>query len=159
MLGNRGTISTKLDGSSSPVQSPPPSSSVPTSPPSFFNSEQSSSFLAPVDLQEFFIGDLVCDLDKSYSTSDYSAMLSALTDAGIKTAKGLTSRSVNDIVMWTGLPQENVVVLHEYAIQRISLDHIGNREVIRPPQDEGCTSESEVDSEVIDSSDVDGSAA
>ena len=100
VLGNQGTISAKLDASSSFVQSPPPSSSVPTSPASFLNSERTSSFPAPVDLQEVSIGDLVCDLDQSYSTSGYSAMLSALTEAGIKTAKGLTSRNVNDIVMY-----------------------------------------------------------
>jgi len=46
------------------------------------------------------------------------------------------------------------VVLHEYSIQGLALDHNGGREVIRPPQDEGSTSESEVDSKVVDRSDA-----
>jgi len=114
MLGNQATVNTKFDGSSSPVP-PPPSSSVSTSPAPSFDMEHMSPSV-PVDLQEISLDDLVHDLDKSYSTSIYSAMLSALTDAGIQTAKVLTSRSIKDIVMWTGLPLENVVVLHEYAI-------------------------------------------
>jgi hypothetical protein len=159
MLGNQATVNTKFNRSSSPVP-PPPSSSVSTSPAPSFDMEH-TPFSLPVDLQEISLDDLVHDLDKSYSTSIYSAMSSALTDAGIQTAKVLTSRSIKDIVMWTGLPLENVVVLHEYAIRRITLDHIGDREIViaQPPRDEGSTSESEVDSEVVDSSDVDGSVA
>jgi len=83
-------------------------------------------------------------------------MAQPLLDAGLKSAKNIITRDVGSIISWTGLPHDEIVVLHEYAVRRIGLDHIGGKSIPDPVASPVTgESESEVDSEVVDSSDAD----
>ena len=133
-----------------PLPSLPPTPPATSSPVTPSPSVPPAAALFPLDLHGNPLDDILTELDKSYATTEYSAMTTLLHEVGLYDAKDLIARDIADLFLWTAIPIDRLSILHERAIHRVAIDHLGGQ---YPPQPEpnDNDSSSDVQSEVVDS--------